>query len=594
MYIKQLEIENYKTFQNRQVFHFEQGFNLLLGPNNAGKTSVLEALSFDANLNQPHRSIRSIPKYGGKTSGSSEFKCFIESTYAEISDSVIDPFILPVLSVITGDVAISRCSEALQTEKPLSLKLDYVSPIQQCAFSDGSSWMTGEITNRVSSSILALQIRAGGRKQSDISHGLVEQSHQVTNIYRACQSLVYKFSAHRRPTPRSSSFSHPKLDSDALWLPYCINHLQTNDSYGHQILCEWVNRIFPSVKWVQSTSLLNEFEIRCLPEKSSSRRDDLAVPMSSMGTGIGNVLAMLYVVLTARTPQLIAIDEPNAFLHPKALRQLLGILETEGKQHQFLLTAHSADVLTSVSAKTISVLEFDGVATTVNYVSLHDMHQIKASLAELGIRVTDLHAKDRVLWVEGQTEELVMPEILRWACPEIAAGTAVLRVERTGTFSRKAVEPHEVASIYERLSTSSALVPPMVTILLDGEQIPQAKRTQVEDSSKGKLRYLPRAMLENYLLNPDAIAAALKENGEDHDRKAVSRHLKDEGLTEQIDLRIINGALVLSQVFSNISEARVEFRKTRDVQTMISFLIESDPQFLNPLREFLRKLFSLK
>ena len=126
-------------------------------------------------------------------------------------------------------------------------------------------------------------------------------------------------------------------------LPYCINHLHSNDAEGHRILCNWVHRIFPSVKWIQAPPIpgTQTFQLQCLPEAPEARRHDLAVPLDRMGSGIGNVIAILYVVLTARYPQVIAIDEPNSFLHPKALRELLSILAQDGKQHQYVLTAHS-------------------------------------------------------------------------------------------------------------------------------------------------------------------------------------------------------------------------------------------------------------
>ena len=209
--------------------------------------------------------------------------------------------------------------------------------------------------------------------------------------------------------------------------------------------------------------------------------------------------------------------------------------------------------------------------------------------------MTDLHAKDRVFWVEGQTEEIVLPELLRWACPEVAAGTSVLRVERTGTFSKKGMDVDEVVRIYERLSASSALVPPMVCILLDGESRDEESRNKLEVSSRGKLRFLDRRMLENYLLQPDAIVAAIHELGQTVSRDEVQGALCGvSGLADlQGDLSKLDGADILKQLFSDLSGATLEFRKTRDVPVLVSWLLENKPQHLKPLGECLRKSFGL-
>lgn len=42
MYLEKLEISNYKMFDNIKL-EFEPGFNIILGDNGVGKTTILEA-----------------------------------------------------------------------------------------------------------------------------------------------------------------------------------------------------------------------------------------------------------------------------------------------------------------------------------------------------------------------------------------------------------------------------------------------------------------------------------------------------------------------------------------------------------------------
>lgn len=595
MYIQSVAIENYKSFLDQQTFRFEPGFNLLVGTNNAGKTSVLDVMDMEIGLNEPHRSERTIPQFGGLPNPRSAFEVTLATSFGELWRLVgASQMYLPIQRENLSDV---ETSEAIllfaKNDSGLMLKSRFGQGLETVTFV-GDSLISGVASRQDGNAVSSVFIYINSNGQDLQIQPMNTPIHSSSANYgQAFRPRIYRFNAQRRPGFQCGAQTTVVLDREAVTLPYCVNHLQTNDAHGHRILCGWVNQVFPSVKWIQATPNGGNFELRCLPQAPEARRDDLAIPISRMGAGIGNVIAMFYVVLTAREPQVIAIDEPNAFLHPRALRELLAILESEGKQHQFILTAHSADVLTAMNTRSISLLEFDGVATKVQQVGPKDLHLLRSGLAELGIRMTDLHAKDHVFWVEGQTEELVMPALLRWACPEVAAGTAVLRVERTGTFSRKkGIEPAEVAQIYERLSKSSALVPPMVCILLDGETLPRAKREEIEATSNGKLQFLERRMLENYLLHPAAMQATLLELGLSVEIEKIEASLvKALGIN---DLVGADAASALQTSFTELSESKLEFRKTRDVPVMIEWILANDSEFLTPLRECLRKSFDLK
>ena len=595
MHIQSVSIENYKSFLDRQTLHLESGFNLLVGSNNSGKTTILDVVDMDLSLNEPHRSELTIPIFGGQPTRHSEFEVTLVTRFGELwrllgSSQLYLPYSdlaankggvdvqKSIRTFVEGDGQLQIISKFGYAPETLTIEAnDLVRGV--ASTNDGTGRPAALIQRVTNQPDLRIQMVSEGW------HGNVATYGQVL------KSRIYRFNAQRRPGTTVSAQGSGVLDREATTLPFCISDLQTNDAHGHKILCNWVNRVFPSVKWIQAPSRGGTYELKCLPHSPESRRDDLAIPLSRMGSGIGNVIAMLYVVLTSRDPQVIAIDEPNAFLHPKALRELLAILEAEGKQHQFILTAHSADVLTAVKTQTVSMLNFDGIATTVTQVGQKDLHTLRGGLAELGIRMTDLHAKDRVFWVEGQTEELVMPQLLRWACPEVAAGTSILRVERTGTFSKNGIEPAEIAKIYERLSTSSAFVPPMVAILLDGEKRSVQERAEIEKSSRGQLRFLDRRMLENYLLHSGAVLAAITELGQ-----ATSEPIVRDALTQAIgttNMAELDGAVVLKQVFAEISDAAHEFRKTRDVPNLIDWILENDPDYLASLRVCLRKSFGL-
>lgn len=595
MHIRRISIENYKSFREQQQLHFEPGFNLLVGSNNAGKTTVLDVIDMEINLNEPHRSQKTIPTFGAVAPGASRFEVEFHSTISELRALVASPVYVPLnLPPHAFPGELPKVREYFHHNRHFDAICRWQAGNSSLRLQN-SEMIGGDASRQGGEAVLAAAIQnaADGSQQIDVSrYGGVQPT--IAAYADAYRQRIYRFSAQRRPGTEIGAQGSSILDREATTLPYWINHLQTNDAHGHRVLCEWMHRIFPNVSWVQAPPQGGSFQIRCLPLPPEARRDDLATPMAKMGAGIGNVLAMLYVVLTSRHAQVIAIDEPNAFLHPRALRELLAILQSEGRQHQFILTAHSADVLTSLDLKTISLLQLEGVETRAVQVGVREIHEIRGGLADLGIRMTDLHAKDRVLWVEGQTEELVIPDVLRCACPEVAAGTAVLRVESTGAFGKKGVDPVEVSHLYERMSTSSALVPPLVCILLDGEKRKPAERERIEKEARGKLRFLDRRMLENYFLSPPAIAHVLKELGVTATAAEVGETLERAlGVGLATDLSDVDGAEALARVFSELSGAREEFRKTRDAPVLAAFIRETQPDFLAPLDACLRSVMNL-
>lgn len=71
------------------------------------------------------------------------------------------------------------------------------------------------------------------------------------------------------------------------------------------------------------------------PVRKDTEREDLAVRLVDSGTGVGQTLGILTVVV-ASEPSTIVIDEPQSFLHPGAIRRLFDVLRCY-PQHQYVV-----------------------------------------------------------------------------------------------------------------------------------------------------------------------------------------------------------------------------------------------------------------
>lgn len=603
MWIQRVEIENYKSFFRSQTIEFAEGFNLILGTNNSGKSTVLQALNPTFNTDAPHRSIANVHVVGQPVAGATK-TCLTWTVSTEELRHLRkgEPTLLPYplhrhgeFNSMDPDILREKfLNEALTASIEKSRSGFRVRLAGDFVFAD---WLSQGAN--ATSMMYRIEERSGVPPNCILAgnHGGAEGL--LHTQLATCTQLIYRFDARRHSPVAGHLVVDGVLDPTASNLPGCMTWLQTTDPEAHRLLCVWVNRVLPHVQSIQappSTGNGTMVELRCYPRPVVERRGDLSVPISEMGAGVVNVLAILFVVMTARRPQVICIDEPNQFLHPKALRELLNILASEGRQHQYILTAHSAEVIGAVKAETVTLLSLEDGQTRVRQAKHHDLALIKDGLVDLGIRATELHGRDQVLWVEGQTEEIVFPSVLAHFCTAYAAGTAVLRVHDTGAFERKGFDPIKAVEIYTRLSTASALVPPMVAIVLDRETRSDDERDRLEKDRRGRLRFLPRRMLENFLLSSLAIAAVLNE----HEMGCCTVDGAGEALlqvagvasVDELDLVRVDGAGVLADVFSKLTDARWEFKKTRDVPIMIDWLLANDVERLRPLGTWLADLLN--
>src|SRR5262249_40559530 len=136
------------------------------------------------------------------------------------------------------------------------------------------------------------------------------------------------------------------LENNASNLATVLHYLHTNKPYRFAEFMGLVRDVFPHIQQIRVPPIdSTQARIYIGTIEPSKGREDLDIPLATSGTGIGQVLAMLYVVFTSDYPRIILIDEPQSFLHPGAIYQLVDILKTKFPQHQYILTTHSPAVV---------------------------------------------------------------------------------------------------------------------------------------------------------------------------------------------------------------------------------------------------------
>lgn len=655
MYFLDVQIENYKGYLKSTRLQLEKGINIIVGKNNAGKTALLEALSLDFTA-IPHRSILTVPTPTSHLNRRSLATITFNLSKDELLNFLLESqehkdleFQLPLPA--EDDPArkhFRSYSDENLTNGLKALKVEFddtkyhgfgewffshetftfrVVREAHSSSKDSAYWLTPDgsylqpcFERDLKNDGLVqhyLKFKIDPESRSIIFYGITQSSGNqkyrddfITAVGRRLARRAYRFEAERFPSAPCQLGTNRILEPDARNLAEVLHLLQQNfNQFGE--FNKLVQEIFPEICQVNSHKLgneKNEGEVLIWTDKAAIARDDLAFTLEECGSGYGQVLAILYVLLTAKKPQVIIIDEPQSFLHPGAARKLIEILHEYGKEHQIIIATHSPTAITAAQLSTITLVKQNGGESIFESIDVEQFEQQRIYLAEVGVRPSDVFGYDRVLWVEGETEEKCFPMILQKNSVRIKRGTMILKVQNTGDFDGKHAD--KVVAIYQRLSQAQGgLFPKNIGYVFDRELRSKSKLEDLERLCPSRIHFTKRRLYENYLLNPTAIVAVAnaieglskRQVTEKQVSEWIEKHkheskfykpLKFSGDdTWKID---VDGAKLLADLFSELSKTRVRFDKNQHSVALTKWILENSVEDLREISNLLADILDEK
>ncbi|MEN2468589.1 ATP-dependent nuclease [Burkholderia sp. GS2Y] len=617
MHISKITLSNYRSFSDITEIYLQPGMNLVLGENNSGKSTILQGLSLDSISYEPHLSLNTKPsistvvraeqRVGVEVCIEKEniWKYLGEQAYLPVP--VINPMVpFDFPSYLNGVDSINFEFEAV-------CRINFRETVFSLLY-EGKKFGTGNFNDQ-----MVLMYRCplgvnplGGSVSNYGRQGVLPQIGEQWNIFKA---RLYKFRAERLNVHRCGFGASTVLNSDAGNLAECLNSMQSQQPHLFEEYIQCINKIFPSVYRVQAVAVSGQmFEIRMWLVPADARRFDLSIPLSQAGTGVSQVLAILYVAMTSLEPISIGIDEPNSFLHPKAVRALLQILNAMEIKHQYVITTHSPEVIRAANPSGIVVVVNDHGASKVQKLNPENIEHIKEGLASIGARLSDVYGADEILWVEGETEELTFPKIAARVAKINMIGVAILKVNATGDFEgNRRVRPRLIFDTYKNLSSAGSLIPPAIGFVFDREARGQREIDDLVKESGGAVVFLGRRCYENYLLHPDAIAKVLSDSAgciveggrvrqwiESNGNTSkyidpVASLGEGEAILDSLDWQCrVNAPKILSNLFSSLLDSPEEYRKTTHSVAITDWLLENFPEKLMPIADMLKQFVTIK
>ena len=454
MYISELEIENFRGFKGLTKILLNNGINVFIGQNNSGKTTILKAIELLFNENSPKRltigdfhknvSIDEIKKVPPKIVVSA--KLIESSDEEEYSDDLI--------TVSTWLTKIEKPYEAKITYE-YYLPEKHIDEYEQMMKSMGSQNIE-DYWNEIEHNFIPkfkYHILIGDPKLKtpiDIE-SLKKFDFQFLKAVRDVERDMYTGSNSLLKEVIDFFIDYDVKNNENLTKEAKIKEIRKNKrdfSEKASGLIEDLQKRMESgkdemLRYAIGTGatfekLTPSFEGKILDTELYSAlklivesETGIKIPAAQNGLGYNNLIYIslllakmqknasgTYFGTNAKNYSILAIEEPEAHLHPTMQYKLLKFLNLNSQKEvrQVFITSHSPNITASVDLNSLIVIEHMEDKIEISYPSrIFDDSQedIESKLFVerfLDVTRSDMFFAKKIIFVEGLAEQLLIPE----------------------------------------------------------------------------------------------------------------------------------------------------------------------------------------
>jgi len=292
------------------------------------------------------------------------------------------------------------------------------------------------------------------------------------------------------------------------------------------------------------------------------------------------------------------------------VKALLRLFQTEYSQHQYIISTHSPEVISFSNPSTLHLVQREGYRSIVKALKLDQVEELREVTRELGISMTDVFAADRIVWVEGPTEEICFPEIYKFKAKKpVPAGCKILAVPETGRLTGGKYK-EATFQLYRSFAEKAAPLVHGTRFSFDSETLTPDQKKDLARAARGSVDFLPRRQFECYLIHAASIAEFIaqryKETSSDApvptakevevalENVAKSKKFKivewKNDLEDKAWLARVDAANLINQVCVDVSGARLTFTKKRDSFLLLKLVIRNHPDQLVELGDYVQRL----
>jgi energy-coupling factor transporter ATP-binding protein EcfA2 len=219
------------------------------------------------------------------------------------------------------------------------------------------------------------------------------------------------------------------------------------------------------------------------------------------GDGIQVWLQILYHVYRTRQRETLILDEPEVYLHPDLQRKLVYLLEETGRQP--IVATHSSEMAAEADPKLVIIVD-KSRRSARRARDDSDLELLSTALGTaFNLRLAKALRSRVALFVEGQDMTVLRRFAKTLGLPLLSAGTAVTTIPLNGYSRWSQVSPF--AWLCQNLFPEALIV----FVVLDHDYRPKQLSEEIESAfeAEGIVAHVwQRKELESYLLTPSVIS----------------------------------------------------------------------------------------
>lgn len=402
--IENLYIQNYKNIKELSLKSFKD-LNIIIGPNNCGKTSILE-------------SINCLKKMDGSSGSSIDCKnnlcppiqrAYNRSRYAQ------QGFEISNLSCTMQE------SDQYLRKYQITLKYLFSSELIDDKFTDAFTLNWDQFFSNLTDVINSTSDIPENKKQEMIKHLLDRNEDKPLDSYNPRYTLIVKqfeTTGTRAPIPDISIYNFPVIfefikdkvcfiEGDRLHNyknEDTLDYLRDKNLSGQQLsaLISFLNKIVDSN--------IEDYKQHSLDLK---RTDGFITSIYEQGSGVRSLFCLAVDILSAETGSIILIDEPELGLNPYAKQEFLKFLFKESKEKQIFIATHDPTFVNPLlwKADSTAVYSHSLISDSFIKVNLDENKNDPATFAGYLPHTTSM--KSIHIYVEGSSDVYIFQIYLR-------------------------------------------------------------------------------------------------------------------------------------------------------------------------------------